>query len=156
MITRLAQENGKRLAQLAYRLTGNADLAEDLVQEALLTACIKVDLLVSHENQRGWLSKTLWNLAVREMRKSYHSELPLMPEHIGGEGDIALPMECYLPVGLEEKEREIILMRIDQGMSYAEIAEERGLSEEACRQQLSRAVRKCRALMEEPQETASI
>lgn len=148
LIVRLVEEHGEKLMQAALRYTGNMNLAEDLVQETMLTACCKITTLIEHENLKGWLYKTLWNLATREMNKAYHSEVPLNMDYIEGSSGIELPMEYFLPKGLDDKEREIILMRIDREMCYAEIAEAKGMKESACRQQLSRAVRKCRDLME--------
>lgn len=151
-ITRLMEEHGKRLIQLAYRYTGSLELAEDLVQETMLIACCKVETLMEHDNIKGWLRKTIWNLATREMSKAYHGEMTLEPDITEGSAGIDLPMELYLPKDLTDKEREVILLRIDRGLSYMEIAERRGMTESACRQQLSRAVRKCRELMEKAEK----
>lgn len=150
LITKWVEEYGEQLTRMAYRLIGDAESAKDLVQETMLTACCKIAVFSAHTNQKGWLQKTLWNLALRERSKAYRREVSLEAEHIEGLSGIALPMAHYLPSGLNEKEREIILMRLDRQMSYAEIAEIKGLSEQACRQQLSRAIRKCKELMEQP------
>lgn len=155
-IARLAEENSERLTQMAFRYTGNIDLAEDLVQETLLTACCKIATISEHENLKGWLRKTLWNLATREMSKAYHREVPLDVDYIEGSSGVDLPVEFYLPKGLGDKEREIILMRIDKEMSYAEIAEAKGMKESACRQQLSRAIRKCRELMKKEENETPV
>lgn len=160
LISKLFHENGKWLAQLAYRYTQSSELAEDLLQETMLIACTRIDILAEHENQIGWLVKTLWNLAKREMKKFYHTEVPLELDYIRDcsreNTEIELPMKFYLPPELNEKEKEIILMRIDQGMSYLEIAEMKGVSEDACRQQLSRAIRKCRTLMKEAEDVLTV
>lgn len=160
LISKLFHENGKHLAQLAYRYTQSSELAEDLLQETMLIACTRIDILTEHENQIGWLVKTLWNLAKREMKKLYHTEVPLELDYIRDctrdNSEMDLPMKFYLPPGLDEKEKEIVLMRIAQGMSYSEIAEIKGVSEDACRQQLSRAIRKCRSLMNEVEDTSKV
>lgn len=156
LITHLVEKYGDRLFQLAYRRTGSVDMAQDLVQETMLTACCKVQTVAAHENQIGWLTKTLWNLAKREMDKAHHTELPLELDFIKGTTEMDLSMESYLPEGLDDKERDIILMRIDRELSYAQIAEILGVSEDACRQKLSRAVRKCRALMEKDGNAAPV
>ncbi len=153
-IAELVEEYGKGLTKMARLYTKNADLAEDLVQETLLIACCRVDVLAVHENKEGWLHKTLWNLATREMSKAYHGEVPLSLDFAEGSPGLELPMELYLPRELKDKEREIILMRIDEGMSYAQIAAAKGITESACRQQLSRVVRKCRKLMQKMEDGA--
>ena len=156
MIAALFKENGKRLSQLAYRHTGNIELAEDLVQETMLIACMKAETLLNHENQKGWLARTIWNLATREMSKAYHTELPLELDYIDGSASIDLPMEFYIPPGLSDSYREMILMRIDREMTYAEIAEAKGITEDAARQQVSRAIRKCRELATDADNATSV
>lgn len=146
-IAGLVKKNGARLAQMAFRYTGDIHLAEDIVQETMLTACCKVDALVSHENVKGWLRKTLWLLSTREMSKAYHGEAFMELDSVVGSSGIDLPMDLYLPKELNDKEREIILLRIDKGLSYEQIADMKGITGSACRQQLSRAIRKCRKLM---------
>lgn len=148
LITRLVREYGDRLFWMANRYTANADIAEDMIQETMLTACCKIEVLATHENQLGWLMKTLSNLAKREMSKAHYQDLPLELDFIKEIAEMELPMEFYLPEGLDEKERTIILLRIGREMSYGEIADIMGISEDACRQKLSRTVRKCRGLME--------
>lgn len=138
------------MVQLTYRRVGNRELAEDLVQEAFLTACSKPDLVCKHENPTAWLYNTLNKLTLREMSRAYHSSETALPEDDPmGDMDVALSMGHFLPQGLSDKERELILMRLEQGLSYTEIAERLGVLEPACRQQMSRAMRKCRTLMEQ-------
>ena len=153
-ITGLVEKYGEGLTKMACRYTRSTDMAEDLVQETMLIACCKVEALTMHGNKAGWLYKTLWNLAAREMSKAYHGEVPLNPNIAKGKSGVDLPMEFYLPRGLKDKEREIILMRIDDGMSYAQIAAVKGITESACRQQLSRGIQKCRKLMQRTEDEA--
>lgn len=146
-ITALVEEYGKRLIELAYRYTGDAELAKDIFQTAMLTACRKIEIVQAHENVGGWLYKTVGNLACREMKKAHHRETSLEPETVEGLSGIELPLDFSLPDGLRPPEREILLLRVEQELSYGQIAEIKGLKESACRQQMSRAVRKCRQLM---------
>ncbi len=146
-MTKLVNMHGRQLVELAYRYTGNEELAKDLVQETWLTAWYKIDFVIQHENPTGWLYKTFWNLTRREISKAHYSDCHLDPELLGDD-DVGLPTDCYLPKGLNERERKIILMRIDRQLSYAEIAETQGITQTACRQQVSRAFRKCKKLLE--------
>lgn len=155
LIEKLFRENGARMVQWAYRIIGDRELAEDIMQESLLIACCKIEELFSHPNQMGWLYKTVWNLSMRERQKAYHTEVPL-DLNFAEQSEPDLSMEYYLPKELGSADREIILMRIDQGLSYAEIAEIRGISEPACRQQLSRAIRKCRALIDKAENASFV
>ena len=150
LLDALAAEHLGRMAQLTFYRVDNADLANDLVQEALLTACLKIDEVYYHENPVGWLYKTLDFLTKREMRKAYHkAEIPLIEDVPSKNNTTDLPMENYLPQGLTEQERTLLLLRIKEDRSFDEIAQMRGITPTTCRKQLSRAVEKCRRLMRE-------
>ena len=49
---------------------------------------------------------------------------------------------------MREQDKELILLRIDKKLSFDEIAEYYGITNDACRQRLSRAIRKCRLLLD--------
>lgn len=149
IIRTLMKAHAKSMVQLTYRRIGDWHLAEDLVQETFLTACCKAEQVCNHTNAVGWLYTTLNNLTLRERKRMYHqAELPL-DESITDCMEIELPLECYLPNGLRKEEKDMILLRIEKGHSFAEIAECFGITEDACRQRLSRVLRKCRSLMGE-------
>lgn len=147
-IHQLMLQHSDMMVRLAYRRTGDWHLAEDLVQETFLTACCKAEQICEHIKPVAWLYETLNNLTLRESRRFYHTEVPI-EEVTGIHTEMELPMEYHLPVGLNETEREIILLRVDRGYSFQELAEYYGLTETACRQRLSRALRKCRTLLEQ-------
>ena len=137
------------MVRLTYRRVGVWHLAEDLVQETFLTACCKSERVCGHKKPVAWLFETLNNLTLRESRRFYHTEVSI--EDIAESYELTeLPMACHIPMGLSGSEQEIILLRIDKGYSFLELAEHFGISEMACRQRLSRALHKCRTLLEEP------
>lgn len=137
------------MVRLTYRRVGDWHLAEDLVQETFLTACCKSERVCGHKKPVAWLFETLNNLTLRESRRFYHTEVSI--EDIAESYELTeLPMACHIPMGLSGSEQEIILLRIDKGYSFLELAEHFGISEMACRQRLSRALRKCRTLLEDP------
>lgn len=143
----LVLQYSEKLAQLAFRFIGNRKTAEDLVQETFLTACYRIDTLFYHEKPEAWLIVTLRNLARRELARARNRDVPLPPDDmLAGPGN-ELPMSFYLPEELTEEEREILLLRIEKGYTYAELAEYLGLYEPACRKRYSRALSKCRVLM---------
>lgn len=119
------------------------------MQETFLTACCKSERVCGHKKPVAWLFETLNNLTLRESRRFYHTEVSI--EDIAESYELTeLPMTCHIPMGLSALEQEIILLRIDKGLSFLELAEHFGISEMACRQRLSRALRKCRTLLEDP------
>ena len=146
----LVKEHQKRMAWLTVRRVGDEELASDIVQETLLTTCWKIDEVYHHENPAGWLHKTLDYLTKREMRRAHHkAEMPLLEEIPVRNNTTDLPMENYLPRGLTEHERTLLLWRIKEERTYDEIAEALGITPAACRKQMSRAFEKCRRLMRE-------
>jgi RNA polymerase sigma-70 factor (ECF subfamily) len=58
-----------RLFRLAYRLTGNVSDAEDLVQDACVAACEKLDELEGMEHPDRWLLRVLHNRFVDGARR---------------------------------------------------------------------------------------
>ena len=149
LIRSLMKQHSASMVQLTYRRLGDWHLAEDLVQETFLTACCKANILSGHVNAVAWLYKTLNNLTLCEKRRIYHKIETGYDGDIVDDSDIDLPMDCYLPKGLNDKDRELILLRIEKRCSFQEIAEYFGITEAACRQRLSRTIRKCRTLLEE-------
>lgn len=143
------------LLLLAFRLVGERGLAEDLVQETYLTAFLKRRELTGHPNPAGWLYRTLYFKAERELGKSYRTELLFAsPESLPRR---SLPPEEpplleALPAGLTEEERELLTLRFEKGWDYASLADRWGITEAACRKRLSRLLKKCRAAMEEDEE----
>lgn len=146
----LMEKHSQHMIQLTYRRTCDWQLAEDLVQETFLTACCKPDQVCNHINPAAWLYDTLNKLTMRELDRAYRAaEVYELEDELVGLTDVHLPMEYHLPVGLTAKDRELILMRVDGGFSFEAIAEHYGVSEAACRQRMSRAMRKCRMLLEQ-------
>src|SRR5437763_2934659 len=75
----IAREHGRFLYTVAYRLTGNRDDAEDLVQEVLLR--VRRGLETYQPGSReGWLSRITTNAFLDEMRRQKRRPLELLPE----------------------------------------------------------------------------
>ena len=151
LLCQLMHKLSSIMLQYAYRKTGDAALAEDLVQAAFLAACTKAAVLEYHPKPAAWLYDTLNKLILRELSKAYHSrEFPIHTLDSFGREPELLKLADHLPHGLTSAEQELILLRVEDGLSHREIAEQKGISEAACRQRVSRALQKCRKLMTEP------
>lgn len=137
----LFKQHSKKMAEAAYRYVGDTELAKDLVQEVFVLAAAKADVVCSHKNSPGWLFKTLHNVVMREMDRAYHKQ-EILVENVMDEveSDLSLHMEAYFPKGLKEEERKLILLRIRDKLSHAEIAELLGMREATARQNVSRAI----------------
>lgn len=146
----LMTQHSCSMVQAAFRKTGCNETSEDLVQDVFLLACLKVNTVMRHEKPVAWLYDTLNKLIMRELAKAHHTDQPLSPvEKCEKYHELELTMECYLPKGLTESEREILLLRIEHRYSFADISEILGIAEPACRKRFSRSLKKCRKLMKQ-------
>lgn len=134
-----------KLAQLAYRKTGDVELSKDLAQEVILTACVKIRELEKHPLPLAWCYSTLNNLIMREHKKAYRANEIVTDEIYPLIQPVnELSLDDCLPDNLSPAERELIILRMEEGLSTAQIAQMKGISNVACRKQLSRAYEKCR------------
>lgn len=146
-ITPLYNEEHERLFKAAYRRTMDWELAQDLVQDVFLLAIFHQAKLVQHPKPGAWLMQTLQNLIMNELRSPSRKTIPLdvVAEVPAGAAD--LPLDGLLPTQLEPKEREILIWRFEQNMSYSEMSDRLDVSENLCRKWVSQAVIKCRKFM---------
>src|SRR5438094_396332 len=84
----IAREYGRFLYTVAYRLTGNRDDAEDLVQEVLLRVRRGLDTY-RPGSMEGWLSRIATNAFLDEVRRRKRRPVELLPD----EADRVLPAE---------------------------------------------------------------
>lgn len=146
-IERLYMENHDRLVRIAYRLIKNQDSAEDLAQQTFLEAMNNKLTLITHPIPEAWLTKTLINLVKKEWRRTKnHGEVPLIEAIDQPTEEVELPPEVTFPRELSKEDRDILIWRFEQGLSYEEIAKRLNVSEGACRMRVSRAAQRYRAL----------
>jgi RNA polymerase sigma factor (sigma-70 family) len=106
-------------ARVAFLLTSDANLAEDLVQEAFLALYRHADQV---ENPRAYLRVTLANLATRnrrrEGRRTKAHVITAKRETVDANAN-----ELFDVIGrLPPKQRVVIVLRYYEGLSEAEIA----------------------------------
>ena len=91
----------------------------------------------------------LKNLIFNERRRSEsHPEVP--PQSVIESlsvNDPEMPLELALPKQLSKEDREILILRFEQRLSYAEIGDRLGISEGACRSRLHRALQRCKRFL---------
>jgi RNA polymerase sigma factor (sigma-70 family) len=82
----VARDHGRFLYTVAYRLTGNSEDAQDLVQESLLRVRRG---LVTYEpgSLEGWLARIVTNVFLDEMRRRARRPTAALPEN----PDLVLP-----------------------------------------------------------------
>src|SRR6476646_155912 len=68
----LVERHSRRVFQLAFRITGNEQDAEDVVQESFLRAYRQLGRFEARANFGTWLYRIVANCAVDMMRTKWH------------------------------------------------------------------------------------
>lgn len=143
------------LRAFALSLTGNVDIADDLVQETLVKAWTNFDSFQQGTNLRAWLFTILRNHFYSEMRKkkrevedadgSLSAGLSVHPEQDGH-----MDMEDFkraLHV-LPDDQREALILVGGSGFAYEEAAEICGVAVGTIKSRVSRARGKLAQILE--------
>lgn len=139
-----------KLIKAAYRMIGDMECAQDLVQQVFLLALVRQGDLSTHPLAEGWLMLTLRNLVKNERRKQEnHLEVSLDALVRLESKEVPMSVKDILPNELSPEEREILILRYDQQMEYSEMAKHFGISESGCRSRVFRAITNCRKYMKE-------
>ena len=164
----LVERHTAAVHRLAYRMTGNAHDAEDVVQETFLRAFKRLDHFEARAQFSSWLHRIGANCAY-DLLRSRARERSRRFEPAGGDDDVE-PIELVVPskapgperlmAGAELRarvdaamermsalERAAFTLRHLEGHTIAEIGATLGLDVSAAKQSVFRAVRKVRATL---------
>lgn len=151
-ISALFQQEYPTLIRLSFRLTGSRELAEDLCQDVFFLATLRYEELLHHPSPGGWLTLTLFNLARNERRKLRNRLIQVSLDEVANQlisGDQAASIELLLPVRLSSDEREILVWKFEHRMDDRAIANALGITEGAAKMRVSRALKRCRELLDD-------
>lgn len=162
----LVERHSRAVFKLAFRMTGHEQDAEDVVQETFLKAHQRLGQLESRANFGTWLHRVAVNCAldllrVRRRRDTGREEL----DAIGGDGPRSLPAADPQPdrllfcaevqervaaavAELRPKERAAFVLRHFEEMSIEEISRTMGVRADAAKNNIFRAVKKLRKVLE--------
>jgi RNA polymerase sigma factor (sigma-70 family) len=141
------------MRRLAERLVHDPDRADDMTQETWRIALERKPTF--SESPRAWVKTVMQNLARRSHRdeatRAYHERMSARPEAIGPHAPMGPEDETEERVllqkrladailALDEPYRSAIRLRYIDGRSPREVAREQGITYEAARRRLSRAV----------------
>ena len=129
----IARDHGRFLYTVAYRLTGNHDDAQDLVQEVLLR--VRRGLATfTPGSLEGWLSRITTNAFLDDVRKRRRRPLEIVPDlpdalvAVDAEPDAAIAA-THLPEDVQDALRSLppdfrapLVLCDVVGLDYAEIA----------------------------------
>jgi RNA polymerase sigma-70 factor, ECF subfamily len=146
----------KKIFNYIYFRTYRKDLAEDIVSQTFLKALEK---LHSYKPEKGALSAWLYRIAHNTLMDHYRQRKGTVniddvwdipgDRNVEVDAENRLGWEKLKPLleQLSARERDIILMRVWDEMSYREIGEIVGSSEASCKMAYSRAVKALRKVM---------
>lgn len=149
----------QKLYTVAWRLTGNAQSAEDLVQETFLKLWTRRGQILINKNAGAYAITLLRNVYYDTLRsrKIEETEADIGQMRLTAGEDPARQIEAHdeyarlrcLIAGLPDPQGRIMAMRDLEGLPYNEISRETGLTEVNIRSILSRARRRIRELLKE-------
>jgi RNA polymerase sigma-70 factor (ECF subfamily) len=157
----LVEQHSRSVFRLAFRMTGNEQDAEDVVQESFLRAYRQLGRFESRANFGTWLYRIVSNCSVDLMRskQARHDqvrgdsldesamELPAAdvpgPERIAQSAEIETRVQRALRE-LSPLERAAFTLRHYEGRSIDEISATLGLGTSAAKHSVFRAVKKLR------------
>lgn len=154
--TELVRRHAEALGRFLYGCGAAAADVDDLVQEAFFRAFRSLDSWRAEGSMRSWLFTIGGNLLRDEFRKAKGRRmLPLedrdVADHADPQGDlVAAEAEERLRAGLARLprlQREVFLLRVQQGSPYEEIAAVLGTTAGAARVHYHHAVKRLKELV---------
>src|SRR6266481_9527744 len=166
----LVERHSRSVFRLAYRMTGNEPDAEDVVQETFMRAYKQLHRWEARSSFSTWLYRIAANYSLDLVRRrKRHAEVGLEESRGNGEeaGDVLRSVPSAQPgperllisahvqaqvsqtLGeLSQQERTAFVLRHFEGQSIEEISGALGLSANAAKHSIFRAVQKLRRALE--------
>lgn len=143
-IGELYQEMYESLLSYALSSLVNRSLAEESIQETFRIACMKPEDLLTSPNPKGWLINTLKNTIRNIKRSRDHANRLLLAYTAMYGSDVAfsedkISMEITYSNVADLEEFKLIKEMAVEGKSHLEMAENRGISVDACKKRVQRA-----------------
>jgi RNA polymerase sigma-70 factor (ECF subfamily) len=151
----LYDAHSPRVFRLAFRLTGDADLAREFTQDTFVRAFSQLARFRGDSALSTWLHRitvTVVANAMRKVKRFRERETDLEDVHpINSDGpgvDPVLRERLHRAIdGLSEIYRTTLIMHDIEGYTHTEIAEVLGVAEGTCKSRLSQARAQLRAAL---------
>jgi len=165
----LVERHSRSVFRLAFRMTGNEQDSEDVVQETFLRAYRQLHRWEARSSFSTWLYRIAANYSLDLVRRrkrhgevamaesASHSEeadiVHALPSHAPGPDRLLFSgrvQECVASTlnELSQQERTAFVLRHFEGQSIDEISAALGLSDNAAKHSIFRAVQKLRRALE--------
>ena len=152
-----------RLRRFAHALTGNAEQADDLVQDACLRALSRIDLWQPGTRLDSWMYRIAQNIWLDRMRASKVRgevvDIDAMEGMPGTDGRVITESELTLQAvatamgQLPPEQRAMVALVCVEGASYKEAAVISGVPVGTVMSRLARARRTLHVILNQPQRT---
>ena len=145
----------------ARRMVGDSHLAEEVAQTVFTTLAQKADSIRPPQVLGGWLYNTTRHLAMHavrtEQRRREREQTAFAMQALEQAADESAIAEHLEPAmaELDAEDRDALVLRFLVNRGLREVGAELGVSEEAARKRVSRALERLRALLERRGVTAS-
>lgn len=154
---RLVDRHYDRCARIAFRVLGNREDAEEAIQDAFLRAFRALGSYEDRERFSAWLTRILVNqcrtvLASSHRREAVFSDLEVRhAEHYANadERESEWPEMERALAQLPAEQREAIVLRYADDLTYDEMARVTGAGESALKMRVQRAFARLRVLLVE-------
>jgi RNA polymerase sigma-70 factor (ECF subfamily) len=146
----LVEQYWDRLYRWLYHLTHHRHAAEDLAQEAFLKALAHLGTFRTGSNFQAWLFRIAYNTFVNQRRTASRVRQPF-PDHLPADGPApdeqamsreALHLLARAVGRLPADFRAAFLLRVEEGLSFREIADVLDITEETARWRVFKARQK--------------
>ena len=157
VFAQLVREHTPRLLAVAMRLTASRVAAEDLVHDAWVRAFYRRESFTGTGTFVGWMFAILRSCHVDEMRRVQRTRAredvyarDTATEDVTADDEKhATPGEVLDTLsGLTERQRDVIVLRLLDGLSVADTGKRLGIADGTVKATLSQALKRIRHLLE--------
>lgn len=154
---RLVEENSRPMYQLAWRIIGDPELAEDVVQEAFIKAHQQLPNFDNRSKFSTWLYRITTNAAIDMQRKNKRHNIDsietdeqlfqsdaIPQQELTDKDQLIKSATARVMSELTVQERTAFSLKHYEGHSIAQICDILSASESAVKQAIFRAVKKLR------------
>lgn len=140
---------------MGFRITGNEEDAEDVLQEAFVSAFKSLDHYRGDATFGAWLKRIVVNKSINVIKKRKENVIPQDDEFDVPDEDVPADYKPELSVErvrqcmemLPDGYRSVLSLYLLEGYDHEEIAGIMGITESTSKSQLNRAKRKLKELL---------
>lgn len=158
---RLLRDRSTSLLRTAYLLTGDAQLAEDLLQTALTTTFLRWGRLRDPQAGEAYVRKVMATTYTRWWQRRWNGETPTAelpdaagPDAFAGAEDREVLRQAL--AGLSRRQRAVVVLRFYGDMSEADVAETLGIATGTVKSTTARALERLRELTQENRDATVV